>query len=290
MQRTHAGLSRNMEDWKGDDIFKFQEDLQYTVKEYISEKSFYNHFKTYNERLPRIDLLNILSKYAGFTDWADFKNANKEKVIRITGHTGSNLTFYLLPAIALLIFLMVWIIIKVGSSATYTFCFVDNLTREPISNSKIEVDILFDNESPLQLLGNKDGCFTYKTSEQKIKFLVKTPYYFQDTIHRSLHKSRKSEVIPLRTDNYALMINYYANSKINDWKKRREQLELIIADSAYIYQVFTNMAGMELFNKEEFINMLTIPTSSLKNIELIELLNNNNKITFIKFKQKEGQK
>jgi hypothetical protein len=83
------------------------------------------------------------------------------------------------------------------------------------------------------------------------------------------------------------MINYYANSKINDWKKRREQLELIIADSAYIYQVFNNMLGMELFNKGEFINMLTVPTSSLKNIELIELLNNNNKITFIKFKQKE---
>jgi hypothetical protein len=182
---------------------------------------------------------------------------------------------------------MVWIIIKLGSSAAYTFCFVDHLTREPLSNTKIEVDIFFDNESPLQILGNKDGCFTYKTSEQKIKFLVKAPYYFQDTIMRSLNKSRKSEVIPLRTDNYALMINYYANSEINDWKKRREQLELIIADSAYIYQVFNNMVGMELFNKEEFINMLTIPTLSLKNIELIELLNNNNKITFIKFKQKE---
>lgn len=287
MQRTHAGLSRNMEDWKGDDIIKFQEDLQYTVKEYISEKSFYNHFKTYNERLPRIDLLNILSKYAGFTDWSDFKNANKEKVIRITGHTGSNLTFYVLPAVALFIFLMVWIIIKVGSSATYTFCCIDNLTGEPLINTKIEVDIFLDNESPLLLLGNEEGCFTYKTGEQKIKFMVRAPYYFQDTILRTLNKSRKSEIIPLRTDNYALMINYYANTKINDWKKRREQLEIIIADSAYIYQVFHNGTGMELFNKEEFINMLTIPASSLKNIELIELLNKNHKITFIKFKQKE---
>jgi hypothetical protein len=37
MQRSNAGISRNMEDWKGKDIFEFQEDLQRKVNEYFSE-------------------------------------------------------------------------------------------------------------------------------------------------------------------------------------------------------------------------------------------------------------
>jgi hypothetical protein len=80
------------------------------------------------------------------------------------------------------------------------------------------------------------------------------------------------------------MIHYFSNSKVNDWKKRREQLEDIIADSAYICQVFNHdMMGMELYNKDEFIDMLTIPASGLKNIEILEMLYRNEKITAIRF-------
>lgn len=286
MLRTHAGISRNMEDWKRNEIIKFQEDLQLKVNEYISEKSFYNHFKTYHEKLPRIDLLNILSRYAGYTDWSDLRNANKDKIVQITSLTGSNKTFYILPAIALLVFIMVWFVIKIGSTATYKFCFIDKLSKEPIRSTRIDVEIILENESPIHLPCDQEGCFTYKTSAPKLKFLVKAPYYFPDTVTRLLEKSRKFEEIPLQIDNYALMINYFSNSRIKDWEKRREQLDRIFVDSAYIYQVFSkNAMGMELYNKEEFIDMLTFPTSSLKNIEIIDIVYNNNKISIIKFKQ-----
>ena len=40
----------------------------------ISEKSFYTYFKTSpTAKLPRIDMLNILSIYAGYSSWYDFK-------------------------------------------------------------------------------------------------------------------------------------------------------------------------------------------------------------------------
>lgn len=60
--------------WKGIDIIYFQEDLRKKAKGNISEKSFYTYFKTSPvTKLPRIDMLNLLSIYAGFDSWYDFK-------------------------------------------------------------------------------------------------------------------------------------------------------------------------------------------------------------------------
>jgi len=60
--------------WKGIDIIYFQEDLRKKAKGNNSEKSFYTYFKTSPvSKLPRIDMLNLLSIYAGFDSWYDFK-------------------------------------------------------------------------------------------------------------------------------------------------------------------------------------------------------------------------
>ncbi|MBN2214901.1 MAG: hypothetical protein JW723_11705 [Bacteroidales bacterium] len=286
MQKTYPGISKNIEDWKGNDIIEFQEDLKLRVNEYFSEKWFYTHYKTYQEKLPRIDLLNILSRYTGYVNWSDFKHKNRDQITIITEHKGSNRIFYILTAIALVIFIMAWIIIKTGSITTYRFCFVDKDSKEPVRNTKIEVAIIKDNESPILQLCDAEGCFAYKTGEQKIKFMVKAPYYFTDTITRILKKSKKTEEIPLKLNDYALMIYYYSNSKVNDWKKRRDQLDKVIADSAYICQVFNKgMMGMELYNKYEFINMLTTPARGLRNIEVLDMLYTDEKITTIRFIQ-----
>ena len=286
MQKNNAGIGRNIADWKGQDIIEFQDDLQMKINEYISEKWFYIHIKTYNEKLPRIDVLNILSRYTGYVDWSEFKFKNRDQVIMITEHKGSNKIFYILPAIALVIFLLAWLIIKTGSVATYKFCFIDKDTKEPIKNSQIEVIQLFDDQSPLSQFCDREGCFTLKTGRQKVRFLVNAPYYFPDTITRILNKGRRNENVQLKVNDYALMIYYFSNSKVNDWNKRRENMDKIIADSAYICQVFNRgMIGMELYNKKEFIDMLTVPTSNLRNIEIIEMLYTDNKITTIRFIQ-----
>jgi len=286
MQQTNVGISRNIEDWKGKDIFEFQEDLKLKVNEYFSEKWFYNHFKTYNEKLPRIDLLNILSRYSGYIDWAEFKYKNSDKITLITEYKGSNKIFYLIPVLALIVFIIAWAIIKTGSLTTYKFCFIDKDSKEPIRNTKIEVSILYDKESPVQQVCDSEGCFTLKTGEQKLKLLAKAPYYYPDTLTRILNKAKRTEEIQLKINDYALMIYYFSNSKVNDWKKRREQLDKVISDSAYICQVFNKgMMGMELYNKKEFIDMLTMPTSSLKNFEIIDILYKDEKINTIRFMQ-----
>jgi hypothetical protein len=70
---THPASQHPRESWRGQEIVDFQESLQAKVKGRISEKWFYTHIKNpKNERLPRIDMLNLLSEYAGFRNWQEF--------------------------------------------------------------------------------------------------------------------------------------------------------------------------------------------------------------------------
>lgn len=71
---NHTPSFDNISKWKGIDIIYFQEDLRKKAKGNISEKSFYTYFKNSPvTKLPRIDMLNILSVYAGYVSWYDFK-------------------------------------------------------------------------------------------------------------------------------------------------------------------------------------------------------------------------
>jgi len=73
---------------------------------------------------------------------------------------------------------------------------------------------------------------------------------------------------------------------VEDWRKRRDYLGEIIDDAALIYQVVNskNEVGMELFNKEEFIDKLTMPSSSLKHLEILETKFQKEKILVLRFR------
>ena len=87
MQRSYPGISDNIGDWKGQEIIDFQEELRRRVNEHLSEKWFYLHMKSGRDKLPRIDTLNLLSRFAGYADWNDFVYKNIYGVQRIiTAH------------------------------------------------------------------------------------------------------------------------------------------------------------------------------------------------------------
>ena len=75
--KTHSAPS-SFEKFRKEDIIAFQEDLFDKVKTKVSEKWFYTYFKNSPEKLPRIDMLNLLSQYAGYQNWNEF-NANRNK-------------------------------------------------------------------------------------------------------------------------------------------------------------------------------------------------------------------
>jgi hypothetical protein len=291
-----------IEEWKGQEIADFQEELLRTVKGRISEKWFYTHIKSKGEKLPRIDMLNMLSRYAGYRNWNEFVSKKKglpveeeaeEVVPEREGESPDaapapvrkrNLWLYLLIGAAVLVAMIALNLKLQPPLKTYKGHLIDITGAIPADPAKIEVVVFKDKESPLIINCDSTASFKIESQEGKIKFLVRSPYYSTDTITRLLNTPGMTENIRVRTDDYALMIHYFSTSNINDWKKRRTQLDDMIMEDAKIYQVFENSIGMELYNKDEFVNRLTMPLKSLKNIEIIETNYVNGRIKALKFK------
>ena len=78
MKRSYPGINPSISEWKGQEIVDFQEELLQKVNAHISEKWFYTHIKSRKPTLPRIDILNLLSNYAGYANWDDFKLKHQE--------------------------------------------------------------------------------------------------------------------------------------------------------------------------------------------------------------------
>lgn len=294
-RQTHPHCGIPIQEWKGQEIVNFQEDLQAKVKGRISEKWFYTHIKKPdNARLPRIDMLNMLSAYAGYQNWQEFKfqhqvsvaspikdsRSDREKSIRLWGMLlglmgllGSGIWLFAFP------------------ERGYTFCFVDGTTGQAIHHSDLEVMLIEQGESPRKLSCDPKGCLELPLSDELIQLIVSAPYYHTDTIYRRLNKHRKREEIKLRTDDFALMIHFFSTDNKQDWQKHRKQLQNIFADHAKIFQVSPNhQLGMEMYNKVEFINKLTTPIKSLGQIEILETIYDKGKIVSMRFVQKEESK
>jgi len=301
MQESYPGINPNISEWKGQEITDFQEELLKSVNAHISEKWFYTHMKSVSKSLPRIDVLNLLSKYAGYANWDDFVFKNQDLIEAsqsgaqaLAEPAGSvpntaNRYFIIIPIVTVCIVLIFFGVFKLFNTREYKFCFYDADTREPITNTRIEVKVLTDGESPSTLFCNAEGCFSLKTDKSQVKMVVSTPYYQTDTIIRIIKKLNVNEIVNLHANDYALMIHYFSEMKVDDWGKRRERLENMIDESAMIYQLYSQSkaaSGMELLNKQEFIDKLTMPSGSLKNIEVLDTKLRDGKIVILRFRIK----
>ncbi len=279
---SHAA-SNDIREWKGNTITDFQEDLRNKTKGSISEKWFYTYIKNDAEKLPRIDMLNLLSIYAGFENWNDFtqrqtENKQPKEEGKSTKKLPQKLAWLLvLSPIILLAFYSLY-----PKENTFSFCFTDADQREAITKITLDIEVIRNNESSLYFKTDSLGCFTYTTPEKELKFVVKSPYHKTDTIVRHINSSNH-KTVQLQTDDYALMLLYYANGNKDDWKKRRDQLNELIANNAQIYRVFKNNIGIEIYTKKEFINLLTIPTSTLKKMQILDKVYANDQIVKLKF-------
>ena len=286
MKQFYPGIPGRIEDWKGQEIINFQEELLTRVSEQISEKWFYLHMKSDTGKLPRIDILNFLSKYAGYVDWNDFRYQQRKKGKTGTPAEESNRLFYLIPVILLVTFSIIFAIIKFATVREYQFCFKNQLTKKPVTDGSIDIVLLKRNESPEHIACEPNGCFSIRTNKSVIRFIVKAPYYRIDTIRRVLRRDKQQEMISLQTNDYALMIHYMSNARVVDWEARRSQLDKMISDNAMIYQLFMDETlGMEVYNKWEFINKITMPSAGLKNLEIIETTFSEEQISALWFRQ-----
>jgi hypothetical protein len=286
MQRSYPGINSVISEWRGQEITDFQEELRHKVNAHISEKWFYNHFKKENLALPRIDMLNLLSRYAGYLNWDDFLYRNDLKTSEIVRVNRGNRFFIYMPLMVVTVVLILFLLFQVISYREYNFSFQDALTREAIHGNQIAITIISDKESPVNLLADSSGKITLKTDKRVVKMVVSAPYFKTDTIIRTLKTFEKEQKISLHSDDYARIILCFSEMNLADWQKRRASLESIIDDNAMIYQVGSGSRhlGVELFNKHEFIDKLTMPTGSLKNLDILETQLRSGKISILRFR------
>ena len=289
MKQSYPGIDPNITEWKGQEITDFQEELLIKVNAHISEKWFYNHIKSQNKSLPRIDILNLLSKYVGYANWDDFIFQNRDKVASRKSITKGNRYFVLVPLLLIGVMVILFFLFKMLSTQQYHFSFYDAHTREAIISDQVEIKLLSEDESPINYFSDTAGNFFLKTDQSEVKMVVSAPYYKSDTIIRILKKFEREQKISLQPNDYALIIHYFSEMNVDDWQKRRSYLDKIIDDRAMIYQVLNdlNTLGMEIYNKKEFVDKLTMPTSSLKHIEILETQFRKDKIMILRFRINE---
>lgn len=358
----HTPSFDDISKWKGIDIIYFQEDLRKKAKGNISEKSFYTYFKNSPvTKLPRIDMLNILSVYAGYMSWYDFKknhlfadeilkeneqfiqskaeeaeksekapqiSAIDEKVEETPSITLENTAIsvsendvlqktiadnesvkenkanletydteeknstyslvkkYLWLGISAVLAVLVGLLGFKDElfSKKYYYSFID-ADRNSKINAELQVQILKENESPILYVAKPNEPFVYTTKSKSLTMVVSSPYYKTDTIQRNLETAPEAENIELKPNDYAIMLFYYSKS-LKDLKKKRESLNYLISDNALIYQVFDNQFyGVETMDKQRYINLVTLPSTSLENLDVIDTqADKSGKIVMIKFK------
>jgi len=351
--------------WKGIDIIYFQEDLRKKAKGNISEKSFYTYFKNSPvTKLPRIDMLNLLSIYAGYDSWYEFKkqhlfagellqeneNLEEEEIDELektvasapelpkteiqpkkaeiiaqentdlqksttenqsitqnkttTGETSISSVppkknFFKKNAWALVTSVLITITGLLGFkdvlfSKTYKYCFIDKDRGVSVINT-LEIMVVKENESPLMYKIKPGECFYYSTKDKNLKMRISAPFYEPLEVNRNLENAPEEEKIELKPDDYKMAVYYFSIKDIKGGnpdeqvaliKQKRNQLENLISSNAVIYQVYDNDTyGIERLDKQKYITLVTTPTTSLKNLNVIEMKKDiKGKIISIKFK------
>lgn len=303
---SFPACNSDIRNWTLKEIGLFQDDLSHRVNGRISERWFYTHIKTKsNDKLPRTDVLNMLSQYAGFTDWDDFIRKNNSQTTKPTENQQYIhktplkkekkvvIRTVILTGILLLMSLIAYYYISnnsipVSEEEMYQLRFIDMDTRKCIGD--VELQLIKPGESPEIVKTDTAGIIHFMKTEGKITFIVKAPYYRKDTIVRDISAKNSGETIQLKTDDYALMIHLFSKSKLQDWEKRRFQLQDMIADNAMIFQVYEKtQKGMELYDKNGFIDKLTMPLESLNNIKILDVEYKNGQILQMRFTEIQNQ-
>ena len=201
IQLSHPEVPGLLSDWKGQDILVFQVELQETLNENISEKWFYTHMKSKHKKLPRIDTLNLLSRFVGYKSWNDFNyNHRRISANEIKPEDSSNKLFIIIPGIVVVLTLLFYLAVSTIYNQEYSFCFIDRDTGETIDNQVIDVSVLVDGESPIYYTCSESGCFSLKHNNSSISFVVEVAGYHSDTIVRRLNKFKRDEIISLKPE------------------------------------------------------------------------------------------
>lgn len=273
---SSLNIRKEFKEWSGSDIQTFQIDLEEKCKSTVSEKWVYLHFKNKSEKLPRVDVLNLLSKYCGFNNWDDFKHQNEvaPKPKKKTSHQA----LYLILLVVALACIGLYGLLP--QKQTMVVIFTDAYTLRPIPQDNLRIEFGKNKNRVLQGL----AVFDFRESDT---LKVNGAYYKSMEMQVLKEDAKDTLTLKLYPDDYAMMLNYFSRTEHTNWDKRKRQLEKAIHNEAVIFQSHPKHDGIEMLNKTEFIDRLILPVNSLKNLEIQDIVYEDDQIINLRFVQKE---
>lgn len=267
-------------DWKSfssQDIQNLIALIEDNLRETVSEKWVYTHLKpAENEKLPRKDMLDIFSRFCGYSGWDEFSHEpaaiQPKKKFRI---------WFLILGIGLLLTTILLVVFSDRAQPAKQIKVTDQYTGKPLPAEDVKV---FEadpvGEKPLQM---QEGSVVVP-GEAKTTLVVKSPYYKTKKVVVD-PKSNTTE-IKVTPNDQAMMLKAFMQSDIKDWETRKVQLDKILSNDLEVIIMLKNNLGAEYFNKQEFAQKLIIPTPSLRQYKIIEITHGaDQKIQFIRMAQ-----
>lgn len=258
-------------DWKSfgsRDIQNLIDAIEKDTRQTISEKWIYTHLKSEtNEKLPRKDMLDILSRFVGYSGWDEFA-FQKQEDVNGTVKKRSLLWVWVVAGIVLVGIIAYGIIQNNGVVDTKTEPLeaVEKPileTKESKTNDKeLDIETQNKNDAPLK-------------AEEKVKGILSK-------------QGEKNGIIEsfLGPEDYTMILKAFMLSDIKDWETRKQKLEKILSPDLEVIVMLGNNLGAEYFNKTEFAHKLILPTASVRRMKIIDLQTDaNNQVRFIRIQQ-----
>ena len=286
-QKQYPYFQGNWKTFSSQDIQNLIGLIEEKSKHTISEKWIYTHLKPeINSKIPRKDMLNILSEFVGFSGWDEFVFEEKivlEPIVNSSKRRNWKLLLLLIFVISSLICILVFN--KNDVSKTKTIELNNQFTNEKVNSDEVKV-FQVDDSVKLELQLNEGKVQVANTDNKKSKLIIQSPFYQPKTVEISQNSTKVVPKIDLKPDDYAMMLKAFMLSDIKDWQTRKEQLNKILSDDLEVIVMLKNDLGAEYFNKTEFSLKLIIPTDNVRKMKIINIeKDTNQKIKFIRITQ-----
>lgn len=275
-QKSYPYFNGSWKSFSAQDILNLIDDIQLITKQSISEKWIYTHLKPEtNQKLPRKDMLDILSVYVGKSGWDEFVfNGNiKENNNNFKLGFSNKIGIWVLFFGVLIAGFFIW---KFLSKEEQKLEFQNSFTKDSIAKEEVKAYVVEDTvEKQIDI-----NSSTFNI-DKATKVVLKSPFYKPKVI--TILPNEPIAKVELNPNDYAMMLKAFMKSDIKDWQTRKEQLNKILSDNLEVMVMLQNNLGAEYFNKQEFSQKVILPTASLKKLKIVELKQeNDNKISFLR--------
>ena len=276
---ANTGINKPLSEWSQSDIADFQNDLEEKVGSKVSEKWIYTHFKNNSENLPRVDVLNLLTKYVGEPSWSAYstedlpEQASDDQPEPRRAQKSYGWVGILISAVFLTVF---WMNKNMVSNRTLPVHIVDSYSGSGIVAKDGNLKI---SNGSIDSVGL--GYYVVKgTDSATIRF---SNSYYKPVMAYLTKSGKDTTVVQVEPNDIAFMLNFFTNAEVEKWESKKVQLDSMIHPQARIYRYHKAYQGIELLNKQEFINRIAAPVKTLKKMKIQDILYKDNKVYRLRY-------